>query len=367
MRAGRLTLWSCGVAVSSAVFASGGVAQDRIEISGEETYCDCRVVLEHVVTLGDEGEGMIRNETRQVGVTSDGVYHVLAWRDFQITRYAPDGQPLPPLFREGSGPMETKRVDAFQIVADTLLVYDSGNGRVVFVGPDQQEVRTLPTTSSSSGIAYDPGRGVLVNRRGFGAQSRGTPLHYVDLGGEHVRSFGRDISTGLDREMTWRRRVASTVGSVWAARPDWYELRKWSFEGEVELHIDRHMAGFEPRLYSEWGGPDEPYKPHIVGIAVDPRGHVRIAMKRGGPHWAERLPPPIEQSTGSVYPVPPGIGLFETVIEIIDPERGRLHARGVVEPEVYGFVDADHVFSYEEDDFGRPTITIWRLRLASRS
>lgn len=51
-------------------------------------------------------------------------------------------------------------------------------------------------------------------------------------------------------------------------------------------------------------------------------------------------------------------------MEIIDPETGRLFARGIVEPELFGFVDPEQVFSYQPDDVGRPTISIWRLGLS---
>ena len=145
-----------------------------------------------------------------------------------------------------------------------------------------------------------------------------------------------------------------------------YELERWSLDGIRTHLIQRGTDWFEPRLHHSWGGPDEPMEPHITDLSVDARGYLRTIIVRGGPRWAELLPVPTRRpATGDVvYPVPPGIGLFESIVEIIDPESGRLFARGVLRPELYGFVDPEHVFSYHEDDVGRPTISIWRLGLS---
>lgn len=110
-------------------------------------------------------------------------------------------------------------------------------------------------------------------------------------------------------------------------------------------------------------------KPWVGDVSTDGRGYVRTVILRASPRWAELLPSPTRQpATGkTIYPVPSGVGLFESVVEIIDPQSGQLFARGVMQPEFYGFVDPEHVFSYHEDRVGRPTISIWRLRLSAAS
>jgi hypothetical protein len=64
-----------------------------------------------------------------------------------------------------------------------------------------------------------------------------------------------------------------------------------------------------------------------------------------------------------VYPIPFGEGLFESVLEWIDPESGELLASERVEQEFVGFVNRQSLFSYRTDEFGRPTVEIWQVRV----
>ena len=342
-------------------------AQNTVEIVGDETYCSCIVTLQHVVTLGDTaGSGMLLGEVRQVRRDAEGIYHVLAWNEHQIYRFTPDGRALPSLLNKGEGPGEALQVDYFQIVADSLVVFDSGNARMTVLDPEGEEARTMPLPSNIPDAEYLPGSGVVLNARGFDASSFGRLFHVFDMQGRHVRSFGGEVSNRRNRDLTWVRNIAERGNAIWAAPQHWYEIERWALDGDRTHTVKRQTDWFEPRLHGSWGGPDEPMKPWIPDIAVDARGYIRVLIIRGGPRWAELLPAPISQrSTGDpVYPVPPGIGLFESVLEILDPDSGRLVARGILEPELFGFVDPEHVFSYHQDEIGRPTISIWRLGLS---
>lgn len=359
--------WTMAAMLTGVGFPAALSGQEVVRIVGDETYCRCQVTLEHVVTLGDTaGPGMLLGEIKHVRRDAAGIYHVLAWNEHQIYRFTPEGRALPPLLEKGEGPGEALEVDHFAIVDDSLVVFDGGNARMTVLDPDGEEVRTMPLRSQIPDAEYLPASGVLLNARGSDAGSFGRLFHFFDTEGRHVRSFGGEPRVGRDPELTWVRSLAAEANAIWSAPRHWYELERWSLDGTRTHLIQRETDWFEPRLHHSWGGPDEPWRPWIPDLSVDARGYIRVLILRGGPRWAELLPPPISQpATGDpIYPAEPGIGLLESIVEIIDPESGRLFARGVLEPELYGFVDPEHVFSYHLDDVGGPTISIWRLRLS---
>lgn len=342
-------------------------AQRVVEIPGDETSCACELTLTPVITLGDaSGPGMLLGSVRQVARNSKGVYHVLAWREHQIYRFAPDGTALPPIATEGQGPGEALSITTFMIVDDSVFAFDPRNARMTVFAPDGSVSRTARVNGWVGDAAYLPGGRVLVNTRGYEQGAMGLPLHLLDMNGHHVRSLGGRPSDERDTDVGWMRHFDVTAEGVWSVPENRYALELWTLIGSHVRTIERRTDWFEPRVAPRsWGGPDEPAKPSLLDVRADSRGYLRTIILRGGPHWAELLPPPIQRSAdGSmVYPAYSGIGLFESIVEIIDPAGARLYARGVLEPELYGFVDADHVFSYDEDDVGNPTIRIWQVTL----
>ena len=284
-RAWTMASMLIGVASPTAVFG-----QDVVRIAGDETYCGCRVTLEHVVTLGDTaGPGMLLGEIKHVQRDAGGVYHVLAWTEHQIYRFTPEGRALPPLLEKGEGPGEALRLDHFAIVADSLVVFDNGNARMAVFDPEGEEVRTMPTHSYIPDAEYLPEVGVLVNGRGLDAGSFGRLFHLFDTEGRHVRSFGGEPRVGRDPELTWVRNIARSGDAIWSAPEHRYELERWSLAGTRTHVIEREKEWFEPRLHASWGGPYEPAEPLITDLSVDARGYLRVLIVRGGPRWAELL------------------------------------------------------------------------------
>ncbi len=342
---------------------------ESVIVAGDQSYCECVVTVEHVVTLGDlEGPGALMGEVRTVRRDSHGVYYVLEWREHQLYRFAPDGTALPTLVEEGEGPGEALGINTFDMVADSVIITDSRNGRMSVFAPDGQIARTVQFPGSVGDLAYVPSRGVVTNGRRRSRTSFGTPLHVFSLEAEYLASFGDELSEDEYRVLDWIRHVAPTDSSVWTAHPNRYVLEEWSFSGRRLRGVERQVEWFLPRQEGPaFSGPDEPRAPAVTDVVVDGRGYLRTLLLRGGERWAELLPPPIPGRDGEmIYPATAGMGLFESVVEIIDP-AGQLVAKGVVQDELYGFVDPEHAFSYAEDEHGNPTISIWRIRLTRPS
>lgn len=173
--------------------------QEVVRIVGDQTYCDCQITAEHVVTLGDTaGPGMLLGEIRQVRRNTQGIYHVLAWNEHQIYRFTPDGRALSRLGHEGRGPGEALRITSFSIVADSVVTFDSRNARMTVFDPSGDVSRTMSIPGNVPDAAYFPNVGVVVNARGSDAASFGIPLHLLDMSGERVRSFGGEGMIRID-------------------------------------------------------------------------------------------------------------------------------------------------------------------------
>jgi hypothetical protein len=342
-------------------------SQEVVLVPDGETYCRCDLTLEPVVTLGaEDGWGTLLGEVRQVRRDSRGVYHVLAYQEYQIYRFDPDGEALAPLGRQGQGPGEALLVSTFEIAADSVFAFDRHMARMTVYDPDGKPVRTMPIKGSVHDVTHVSGRGLVLNARISEASTFGIPLHVIDDVGTVSRSFGGDGMIRIDAPALWQRSVAADGDDVWAAFENQYVIERWSLDGTLEHTVERTTDWFEPHLLRSWGGPDEPIDSWVTDMIVDERGYIRTTVLRASPHWPERLPPPRLNIVGDpIYPVPAGTGLFEAVIEVIDPEGGRLFVTGVFDTEVYGFVDAEHVWSYHEPIDGVPSVSIWRLRLST--
>jgi hypothetical protein len=361
--------WSVGSLLAAAgalLLVAGPLVAQEHTVVGSEPYCDCEIVFEHVVSMGDyDGPGALPGEIRQVNRGTGGNYYVVPYSDHRILRFTPSGEALSPLGSQGEGPGEVVRIVHLAMLADSFFVFDLGNARATVFDPDYRVVRTAPIDGqiTDSGFLSD---GTLVVNGRFGSPDVfGIPLHHIDQAGMRIGSFGGKGLVRVDASQLWRRRVATGANTVWAAHLNQYVIEEWSPEGELLRTIERPTDWFEPYLRRTWGGPDEPVPPRVQDIVLDDRGYLRTLVLRASPRWAELLPPPIERSVGGlVYPIPPGSGLLESLVEIIDPVTGQLFAAGLFEKEIYGFVDANHVFSYTEDERGIPQIHIWRLRLS---
>ncbi len=353
---------SIALIVATVVLPGASVSQETVQITGEPA-CDCSLVLDHVVDLGDAvGPGTLLGMVRTVRQGPNGDYFVLSWGAAEITRFDKSGRALDPVGREGEGPGEFKHVAGIWFVGDSIVVFDRGLGRLTVLRPDLSVARTAPLAGATRDIAWLDGQGFVLNGRFVGP--RGIPLHLVTPEGEHVRSFGGEAIDRFAPPDAWIRSVAAVDGLVWAAPENSYRLEAWTADGRHLRTLERVEAWFPPKVVRTWGGPDQPIDPRVIDITSDAGGRLRVAILKASRHWAVRLPAPLPNARGEpIHPVPPGTGLFETRIEIIDPSTERMIAFGTFEVEAFGFVDPEHVFTYAEDEIGNPTVSVWRLRL----
>jgi hypothetical protein len=114
----------------------------------------------------------------------NGVLHVLEWNQAEIQRFGPDGEPLAPLGRAGSGPGEFTRPARLGWDEEGLWVLDPGANRLTWFGEGDEVIRTLA------------GRPVVISP-GEASFRVGVPLGDGTLTADQVTSMSQIHGGGL--------------------------------------------------------------------------------------------------------------------------------------------------------------------------
>jgi hypothetical protein len=138
-------------------------------------------------------------------------------------------------------------------------------------------------------------------------------------------------------------------------------LELWDTDGNKHAELVREADWFEPWIERELASPDSPSPPFLRAIRGGSAGRLWVAIAVPAEDWAERLGPPIETARGPRYR--PSSGAYNTIIEVIDAEEGRLLLSERIAPNVGGFIDEGHLYAYREDEEGVPYIDVWRIEL----
>jgi hypothetical protein len=127
--------------------------------------------------------------------------------------------------------------------------------------------------------------------------------------------------------------------------------------GERRKTLRRPSTWFSPR-YSEpkavWGVDAPP--PYLIDVQADPRGLLWTVLIVPRPDFK----PPGEPRA---YPLGEVATIYRTMIEIIDPNSGRVVARRIVPSMVHGFAAPGMIYSHREDAAGDLVYDVWRVQL----
>jgi hypothetical protein len=337
-------------------------AQERVI---RECEAPCPLRAERVVLLGEEtGPGYVGTP---VGVVerSDGTW-VLADREDQnrLKVFGADGSFLRSVGRAGDGPGEFRTVNHIALLgADTLEVYDLGGLRIQQFGPrfEPGSATRLPGFHAASMARVADGRRV-VNAIVAVPSGIGLPLHLVSETGEILASFGSDPP--IEDLRTSHRRYFSLTPreTAWATRHTEYRLEEWTWEGRRVRALVRD-APWLKRDGDRQLSPDGVPNAGVRAIREDREGRLWVAVLVPGSDWESGVGPQ-EQFTGQVTT---GITnmerAFDTIIEVIDPETGRILGTQRLSVPVQGFVDDGRVYAIEITPIGDYRISVWKLEL----
>lgn len=327
----------------------------------------CVMQRERVVELGSEdGDGALGSPAGVVR-RLNGEWVVADYQGSgRFYVFAPDGTFRRTVGRKGRGPGEYSIPDDFRVLpGDSLEVVDYFGFRITTLSPSLDVVRTRPTGPLGHQIAFLPdGRHVIAGSV-RSAVSIGLPLHLVSAG-KIVRSFGADppIQSVANSMRMWRSLASAKGGAVWSSELLRYVIEQWDSSGTRRMRLERTAPWFQPqREYGVSSDPSRPPRPGLVFIDTDSVGMIWTAIRIPDADYPSAFVEGFDPYGRRTDVVQDLNRYYDTVVEVIDPERKAVVGRANMDENVQGFAGNGFVFTYELRGEGYPVVSVWRLRL----
>lgn len=346
------------------LFAPPLNSQRVVRIPSTPTCDGCRIVLEPIARLGSADEPLSLISLARVVSDSEGNYYVApTFEAGLIARYRRDGRFLGTIGRAGEGPGEFRRINGLVMAAgDTLHVFEGvRHTRLAATSGAYLGSANLPFPPR--GRLYVPGYGVVIQYMDVGGGPVNQPLHLVNAAGEVVRSFGGD-GKALPPEQSYvsvRAMGAARAGHLWSARINEYRIELWRMDGSPALTVIRDASWFRPWTEQPEGAPfTRRQRPTVTGVREDAAGRLWVTIIVPARDWRPRPGPGDSNLLRTEI-----ADLYNTIIEVIDVENGRLLARSRYDRFIGGLGGSALVHGSRSDGEGNTVIDVWRLRLDS--
>lgn len=237
--------------------------------------------------------------------------------------------------RIGQGPGEYQFAWELERKADSILIFDA-TGRVLVFDSQRRFVRQFDSAIRSGFGTMTMRHDTLIFSAAIRDRERfGFPLHVVSPEGAYVRSFGAE-DRSISRIGEALLVAKATDSSVWLARSHRYELEHWHIDGRLlsRVRVDRDY--FPPREPTR-SKPLEQERPltNIQDIGVIPGVGLSVLLTRARSDWvgsgntdetADHSHGLGKETTAKSPSLGSRLQWVEQVIEVIDPEDGRLIA-----------------------------------------
>jgi hypothetical protein len=344
------------------------LSQGPIVVTGTppDACTDC-ITITPTVTLGTDDDRGFLTASGAVAMDSLGRYWVAQMED-GIKVFGSDGQYERMYGRAGRGPGEFGNPFVMISRHDTVHIFDTRTARHTVVTTGFRILHESSFVGPVFSVAVMDSGGVALNIASRLPQLIGLPIHLVPpLGGEIIRSFGADSAEYFNARASWPGRRALAPGggmTVWVARRQAYRLQLWdTATGRKRREIVRDVDWFEP--YDDWLAlsKDRLPFPYIEQIYRDDAGRLWVLVTIGDPGWADHLEPYILPD-GRNLPQPASWdGVYDTIVEVFDPDSGKLLATQRIPVMLIGHVEGDLVISRSETPKGGFQLRVWRMAL----
>ncbi|HEU0055024.1 MAG TPA: hypothetical protein VFQ39_17680 [Longimicrobium sp.] len=348
-------------------------AQAVVEVPDAPACARCRIVFERVATLGGADDPESPGYDVTVERDRAGRFYVapVVGRD-GIAVYAPDGRFLRKIGRKGEGPGEFGFVLEARVgPGDSLYVSDLAPRRLTVLAPGGGAVvRTSPLLGETRSFVLGRGGELLAHASIATAARAGYPLHRLSPRGEVLRSFGADAAGVMrpDRPADGFRVIApARGGNLWSAPINRYRIELWDpREGRLLKTLVRRTDWFPdwhvlPRGYPDLARPVTA----VEGIREDASGLLWVFLRTADARWTAAPRPRDPSRERGVVPMAELHRYLDTVVEVIDPVRGRLVATGRAARhyEAVSLNGTGLVHSRREGADGVELLDVWEVKL----
>jgi hypothetical protein len=285
----------------------------RIEPQAPECRT-CQIVVTRLATLGQDSTLL---GTLSMAIARDriGRFLVSSTDMSRIAVYDGAGRELHSFGREGSGPGEFRGILEIKIAVDDSIYVSDLARRVSVFAPNHQFVRSFNFAGQFSRAALLPAGGFISETR------RGALTEYCRDGKEQA---SRPVSPGVVqppnptcRHCDARSLVAARMpGRFWSWVKNRYEIEQIDLSGVVHQRLVRGVAWFQPWLSETALVPT----PVLSNVREDTTGHLWVTVHLPNPRWVASSGPSRVATAGDYD------RLYESLLEVIDPNSGRLIA-----------------------------------------
>lgn len=352
-------------------------AQPRvIDVSPVPSCGTCTIALQKSATIGDSLDPVLLDWATNVRRDQRGRYFATGYPGEQLLVFDSAGRFTRSLGRRGQGPGEFTSANRVRVGPDGSVHVFETNRRVTVYDPELRLRRTttLPVAATIA-LPLAGGRMVVSSaspavaprRRGAAAplipQAAG-PVRIINTDGTTIRLLGRAVGdTALRCPRCTSREVSNSTdaGAVWVGHYNRYQIEKWDTSGRHVLTLRRRADWFIP-----WGvdstRPISSQEPQLAAIEEDSQG--RIWLFFAVPDPTRRVDGRLGGRGGMAALVARVQGTLDTIVEVIDPVRGRLIAtRRFADP----LISAGGLYAYSvrEVPSGYVFMEVWRLHIDS--
>lgn len=324
----------------------GSIAERRL--ISEEPCAGCTLNLEEVAVLGGANDPVaIRDDAASrdcmVARNAEGEFLVSGLiGGGEIARFQADGTFSETFGRRGQGPGELGADLRIAVgPGDSIIVIDGSQGRAGIYDSRGNFSRSfqIPVVSKPWARRTD---GALVF-----AQDPATPKDpvFTILGpeGEPIGTIGRpEARDGTMAVDSWVG-SASATGGLWAASIWEYEIFHIDHDGTVDLVVERDATWFPDGGRYREGMPVTVRPPPVIRFIQEVRpGLLMVAAVVTDPNWEPGIPlqPSFEW----------GRRAFDTRVEVIDVEAGRVVASTVTDQWLGAVCDSALMYTVSENE-----------------
>ena len=272
----------------------------------------------------------------------------------RILVYDADGNLDSAWGRGGDGPGEYKAIGQLLMLhEDSLAVLDRVSLRLTVLDADGTVARTqqLPLQPYPDQIARLNDGTLVVAGGEHTAAATGYVMHVVRPDG----SASPLVPAGMvlrSRPSASQRCLAAAGMTVWAARPDRYELTEYAADG-TPLKVLKRVVDWFPDREVEGvvdNAAKEPPYPYLRDVHVDEEGLIWTMVRLADADWA-----PVED-VGTISRE----RRYDSIVEVIDPGRGLVVRSQRFPWEGDGFTNDGLVVSQRKDALGVVVLDVWR-------
>ena len=254
--------------------------------------------------------------------------------------------------RGGEGPGEYQSIrQLLMLRGDSLGVVDDAGLRLTLLDAEGSVARTQPLPFHPFRIVQLDNGTLVVAGLERTASGGGYVMHLIRPDGSVV-PFGPEGTVLRSRPSASQRHLATAGKTVWAARPDRYELTEFALDG-TPLRVLKREADWFPDREKEGAlsiateGPS----PFLVAIRVDEQGLIWTMVRLADADWAPSDASGPFASWGRHY---------DSIVEVIDPSRGLVVKSQRFPWYGHGFTNDGLFVSHREDVLGVLVLDIWR-------